>query len=59
MRCSRCGRELISWDWLVKKNRRRPVCHGGYDCYKRQHPLISSRMIKVREIAVRFHQFVS
>ncbi|HWR06175.1 hypothetical protein [Sporomusa sp.] len=59
MRCTNCGKELTAWDLVVKKNKRRPVCRGGYDCYRRQHIVINSHMVKVREIAERYYNFAA
>lgn len=56
MRCTNCGKELSVWDLIVRRNKRRPVCRRGYDCYRRR-VAVNSRMVKVREIAARYYNF--
>ena len=57
MICKICGRELVTYDWLIQDGVvKGPVCHGGYDCYKPEHKVkpVSPKMVRVYEIAARF-----
>jgi hypothetical protein len=56
MRCTNCGKELTVWDLLVRKNKRRPVCRGGYDCYRRLS-VVTGRMVRVLRIAEKYYKF--